>query len=731
MASHLANIFGTEQDRVNCSFYYKIGACRHGDRCSRKHIRPPFSQTILLPNVYHNPAHNPSASYTEDQLQQDFDTTYEDLYCELAKYGNLVELHVCDNVGDHLIGNVYARYEWETEAQAAVDALNNRWYAGRPLYAELSPVTDFREACCRQNENGECNRGGFCNFMHLRLASKKLVSELKAGQRLDRRLNPPATSGGAGGWEPPSSRNRERRSASPPRERKRDEDRYDGHAETEHVALGDATLDEEEADLLEVAKTYYAMKELDRASHLLRDCKGPKARFLSIYCRYLAADRQAQDAWESKSGTREQENGAVNTDLVKLLELLKNDTEPFLLFLKGVILARMNRRPEATEALIISAKAYPWNWSCWKQLGRIIQDNDEFAGIRPHIGDHPAATLFSVTVMIDLHAHAEGALDLLDRVRATFPKSLYLQALRAQIFYHLRDFDEAEQIFEHVLAEDPYRVDEIDVYSNILYVMKKRARLSDIAHKFVKVAKDRPEVCCLVGNYHSLRSHHEPAIRYFQRAVLLDRTYLAAWTLMGHEFVELKNSQAAIEAYRRAIDVNRKDYRAWYGLGQTYEMIDMPQYALHYFQRATALRPYDIRMWQALASCYQTLQKYKDAIQCYRRALFGVDQLSREAAGLVHKLAQLYTQINDHEQAAKCHSRVVEIAIHSHPDVPVVEYAKSAMHCALWEISTGGDLAKARALLNRVSTSAAEESADAAARLRALDEAQGGDMVQN
>lgn len=40
---------------------------------------------------------------------------------------------VCDNVGDHLIGNVYARYEWETEAQAAVDNLNERWYAGMCL----------------------------------------------------------------------------------------------------------------------------------------------------------------------------------------------------------------------------------------------------------------------------------------------------------------------------------------------------------------------------------------------------------------------------------------------------------------------------------------------------------------------------------------------------------------------------------------------------------------------
>jgi splicing factor U2AF subunit len=85
---------------------------------------------------------------------------------------------------------------------------------GRPLYAELSPVTDFREACCRQNENGECNRGGFCNFMHLRLASKELVSSLRVGQRLERRLNPAKADGGGGGWEP-SKKDGRARSASP------------------------------------------------------------------------------------------------------------------------------------------------------------------------------------------------------------------------------------------------------------------------------------------------------------------------------------------------------------------------------------------------------------------------------------------------------------------------------------------------------------------------------------
>ncbi|CCF48220.1 hypothetical protein NDA11_003000 [Ustilago hordei] len=179
MASYLASIYGTEQDKVNCSFYYKIGACRHGDRCSRKHIRPPYSCTLLLSNVYRNPRHHePDCTITDTELQQQFDAFYEDMFTELAKYGELVEMHVCDNVGDHLIGNVYARYKYETDAQLAVDALNDRWYDGKPLFAELSPVTDFQEACCRQNETNECNRGGFCNFMHLRYASAPTRKEL-------------------------------------------------------------------------------------------------------------------------------------------------------------------------------------------------------------------------------------------------------------------------------------------------------------------------------------------------------------------------------------------------------------------------------------------------------------------------------------------------------------------------------------------------------------------------
>jgi hypothetical protein len=44
--------------------------------------------------VYHNPAHDPVCKLTEKELQEGFDAVYEDLYCELAKFGHLLELHV-------------------------------------------------------------------------------------------------------------------------------------------------------------------------------------------------------------------------------------------------------------------------------------------------------------------------------------------------------------------------------------------------------------------------------------------------------------------------------------------------------------------------------------------------------------------------------------------------------------------------------------------------------------
>ncbi|KAL4159918.1 hypothetical protein PRNP1_000490 [Phytophthora ramorum] len=184
-AEHLARIHGTEEDRVNCPFYFKIGACRHGDRCSRLHNKPVFSQTILVSHMYQNPIaqviaqNGDPASLDQRHVDEEFEDFYEEIFEELCKFGKLEELNICDNLGDHLVGNVYAKFDDEEHAAAAQKALYGRFYAGRPLVCEFSPVTDFREARCRQFDEGTCNRGGYCNFMHIKTVPRAMQRELE------------------------------------------------------------------------------------------------------------------------------------------------------------------------------------------------------------------------------------------------------------------------------------------------------------------------------------------------------------------------------------------------------------------------------------------------------------------------------------------------------------------------------------------------------------------------
>uniref|UniRef100_A0A7S1AMU5 Uncharacterized protein n=1 Tax=Noctiluca scintillans TaxID=2966 RepID=A0A7S1AMU5_NOCSC len=179
MIDPIAKIVATEEDRVNCPFYFKIGACRNGDRCNRSHTRPVSSQTLLLPHMYPcipealavaNDEDWDEATY--DMAQAHLEQFYEEVFLELANYGEIEDLVVVDNVSEHMIGNAYVKYYHDDAAERALRGLPSRFYGGRLIQAEYTPVTDFREARCRAFHETRCSRGGYCNFMHIKHVPK-------------------------------------------------------------------------------------------------------------------------------------------------------------------------------------------------------------------------------------------------------------------------------------------------------------------------------------------------------------------------------------------------------------------------------------------------------------------------------------------------------------------------------------------------------------------------------
>ena len=72
--------------------------------------------------------------------------------------------------------------------------------------------------------------------------------------------------------------------------------------------------------------------------------------------------------------------------------------------------------------------------------------------------------------------------------------------------------------------------------------------IDDLVHRTNMINKYRTETCCVIGNYYSLR--FEQMFTSRQRALKLNPGYLSALTLMGHEYMEMKNTHAAIQSYR-------------------------------------------------------------------------------------------------------------------------------------------------------------------------------------
>jgi splicing factor U2AF subunit len=109
-----------------------------------------------------------------DRAQQHLEAFYIEVFLELANYGEIEDVVVVDNLCDHLIGNVYVKYYHEEDAERALGKLTGRFYSGKLIQAEYTTVSDFREARCRAFHETRCNRGAYCNFLHIKHIPKAI-----------------------------------------------------------------------------------------------------------------------------------------------------------------------------------------------------------------------------------------------------------------------------------------------------------------------------------------------------------------------------------------------------------------------------------------------------------------------------------------------------------------------------------------------------------------------------
>ncbi|CAK8673251.1 unnamed protein product [Clavelina lepadiformis] len=173
----------TNNNRVPCQFYDKVGSCRFGDFCSRLHEKPSRTNTILLRGMFNTFAfdimqrakrssqgdeNDLALEHSEADLYDEFVEFSDDVLPELETYGKVVQFKVCCNRENHLRGNVYVQYQTEEDAVHAFEKLNGRFYGGRCLSCEFINIKSWKGAFCGMHFNNRvCPRGNSCNFLHV------------------------------------------------------------------------------------------------------------------------------------------------------------------------------------------------------------------------------------------------------------------------------------------------------------------------------------------------------------------------------------------------------------------------------------------------------------------------------------------------------------------------------------------------------------------------------------
>ncbi|KAF2867327.1 hypothetical protein BDV95DRAFT_502927 [Massariosphaeria phaeospora] len=188
-------------------------------------------------------------------------------------------------------------------------------------------------------------------------------------------------------------------------------------------------------------------------------------------------------------------------------------------------------------------------------------------------------------------------------------------------YYEKSMYAEAEKIFQRLRDKSPAHIEDMEVYSNTLWQLKKETDLAYLAHTLVDQDRLSPQAWCAIGNAFSLQREHDQAIKCFTRATQLDPKFAYAFTLQGHEHVTNEEYDKATTAYRCAISADNRHYNGWYGLGQVYEKLGKFDVAEKHYRAASQINPTNPILAVRVGICLDRMKKLEPALMQYEAAV--------------------------------------------------------------------------------------------------------------
>ena len=199
-------------------------------------------------------------------------------------------------------------------------------------------------------------------------------------------------------------------------------------------------------------------------------------------------------------------------------------------------------------------------------------------------------------------------------------ETAWVLAQLGRAYFEQAMYPESAKYFARVQAMAPSRVEDMEIYSTVLWHLKNDVELAYLAHQLLEADRLSPQAWCAVGNSFSHQRDHDQALKCFKRATMLDPEFAYAFTLQGHEYVANEEYDKALDAYRQGINVENRHYNAWYGLGTVYDKMGKLDFAEQHFRNAATINPTNAVLICCMGLVLEKMNNPRNALLHYERA---------------------------------------------------------------------------------------------------------------
>jgi tetratricopeptide (TPR) repeat protein len=184
-----------------------------------------------------------------------------------------------------------------------------------------------------------------------------------------------------------------------------------------------------------------------------------------------------------------------------------------------------------------------------------------------------------------------------------------------------------------------------------------------------------------LGRFFDDRGEPGEAFRFFQKAVELDPTLVAAYNDLGAICQGRGQIKEAVQFYQKALSLHTNFAEANYNLANAYKELGQWPEVVHYSKRAIELDPGLPEASYILGIAFYELDQLEEAIRCWQRTL----QLNPGHQDAYNNLGVAFQDKHELKKAQTCFQKVIQ----NNPDFSEAHWNKSLCHLLAGSFSEG------------------------------------------